>query len=233
MFCIKCGIQLSEGQTVCPVCETKVYHPDLVITEKNTYPKIPFKSEEFNRRGLMFVITMMFLIAMLIPLFLELGWHDMITWSGYASGGILAFYLIFLLPSWFKNPNPVIFVPTSFVTASLYLLYISISTEGDWYLTFALPVTLGLGLISTALAALLRYVKRGKLYTVGGFLIAIGVWTVLLEILIRYTFDVNSAFIWSTAPLTVFFILGIMLIVIGVVKPIKESLRRVFFIGRV
>ena len=62
MYCVKCGVKLSEGQTVCPLCETKVYHPDINVTEANTYPKIPFKSEEFNRKGLMFVLTMIFLV---------------------------------------------------------------------------------------------------------------------------------------------------------------------------
>lgn len=233
MYCIKCGIELSEGQTVCPVCETRVYHPDLQITEKSTYPKIPFKSEEFNRQGLIFVISMLFLIAMLLPLFLELGWHDRVSWSGYSSGGVLTFYLIFVLPFWFRHPNPVIFVPTSFATVILYLLYLCLATGGSWFLTFALPVTVGFALIVTALAALLRYVKRGVLYTVGGFLIALGLWTVLLEFLIRYTFGITSAFIWSSATLTVFSILGIMLIVIAVVKPLGDSLRRIFFIGKV
>jgi len=28
MFCIKCGVELSRGSAVCPICGTKVCHPD-------------------------------------------------------------------------------------------------------------------------------------------------------------------------------------------------------------
>ena len=79
----------------------------------------------------------------------------------------------------------------------------------------------------------MQYVKKGCLYTVGGMLIALGIWTVFLEWDIRTTFDVSTPFYWSLAPLTVLSMVGIMLIVIAIVKPLKESLRRIFFIGTV
>lgn len=233
MYCVKCGAKLSDGQTVCPLCETRVYHPDLTIKEESTYPKIPFKSEEFNRIGLMFVLTMIFLVPMILPIILELNWHADVSWSGYASGGALIFYTAFLMPYWFKKPNPVIFVPVTVALIIGLLLFICIKTEGNWFMTFALPVIGALGVILTAATAVLYYVKRGRLYTIGGMLIALGIWTVLLEYDIRTTFGVYTPFYWSLAPLTLFVVVGIMLIVIAIVKPLKESLRRIFFIGKV
>ena len=233
MYCIKCGAKLSEGQTVCPICETRVYHPDFSITEENTYPKIPFKSEEFNRKGLMFVLTMIFLIPIILPILLELDWRGEISWSGYASGGSLIFYVSFIMPYWFKKRYPVIFTPISFALIIGLLLFICYQTGGSWFMSFALPVAGSLGLIITAAVTLLHYVKKGCLYIIGGMLISLGMWTVLLEYDIRTTFDVATPFYWSVAPLTVFSVLGIMLIVIAIVKPLKESLRRIFFIGNV
>ena len=233
MYCIKCGAKLSDGQTLCPLCETKVYHPDFVVEAKDTYPKIPFKSEEFNRTSLMFVITMVFLLPLIIPIVLELGWHDRINWSGYVAGGTLLFYIIFILPCWFKRPNPVVFIPSDFAAIVLFLLYICIVTEGDWFMSFAFPAFGALGLLVSGVTALLHYVKRGALYTIGGGLILLGGWTVLLEFLIRTAFNVDLHFYWSGASLTVFFVIGAMLIVINTVKPMKESLRRIFFIGEV
>ena len=233
MYCVKCGVKLSEGQTVCPLCETKVYHPDIPVTEENTYPKIPFKSEEFNRKGLMFVLTMIFLVPFILPVLLELGWHSDVSWSGYASGGTLIFYVAFVMPYWFKRPNPVIFTPITFALAIGLLLFICIETGGNWFMSFAFPVAGMLGIIVTAATAVLHYVKKGCLYTVGGTLIALGLWTVLLEFDIRTTFGVSTPFYWSLAPLTVLSVVGIMLIVIAIVKPLKESLRRIFFIGNV
>lgn len=233
MYCAKCGVKLTDGQKICPICDTRVYHPDIHEVEENTYPEVPFKSEEFNRTGLMFVITMIFLIPLFLPIILELGWHDSINWSGYVAGGTLLFYTVFVLPYWFKRPNPVIFTPITFAMTVVYLLYICIATEGNWFMPFAFPAFGSLGLIATAVIALLHYVKKGALYTVGGGLIALGGWTVLLEFLIRKTFNINAHFYWSGASLTVFFVIGMMLIVIDIVKPMKESLRRIFFIGKV
>ena len=40
MFCIKCGVELTDGQSICPVCGTRVYHPDVPIKQAPpTYPK--------------------------------------------------------------------------------------------------------------------------------------------------------------------------------------------------
>ena len=231
MYCIKCGAKLSDGQTVCPICETKVYHPDIIISEENTYPKIPFKSEEFNRKGLMFVITMLFLVPLILPVLLELNWTGNVSWSGYASGGTVIFYAAFVMPYWFKKPNPVIFVPVTFALTIGLLLFISLETGGGWFMPFAFPVVGALAVICTAATAVLHYVRKGYLYTVGATSIALGAWTVLLEYDIRTTFGVATKFYWSLAPLTVMSIVGIMLIVIAIVKPLKESLRRIFFIG--
>ena len=233
MYCIKCGVALADGQTVCPICNTRVYHPDFEIQEKQTYPKVDFQSEEFNRVGLMFVITILLLIPLILPLILDLTWHGTISWSGYVTGGTLLFYVGFILPLWFKRPNPVIFVPCFFATATLYIFYIDLQNGSEWFFTFAFPLMFSLTAIITALTVLLHYLKRGKLYIIGGGLIALGIWTVLLEILIKLTFNAYTAFMWSSAPLTIFTLFGLMLIIIEIVKPLKESLRRIFFIGKI
>ena len=232
MYCIKCGTQLSEGQTICPICETKVYHPDFEIpADKSTYPKKDFKSEEFNRKGFMLVITIIFLIPLFLPMILELSWHHKVEWSGFVLGGVLLFYIALILPSWFKRPNPVIFVPSSMAAAIVYVLYICLHTGGRWFMPFAFPVSLALTVIVSALVTLLHYLKKGKLYIWGGFLIAFGIWTCLIEILIRSAFGVNIDFYWSTCTFALFFIVGMLLIIIEIVKPVKETLRKIFYIG--
>ena len=233
MFCIKCGAQLSDGQTICPICNTRVYHPDFEITEKSTYPKDNFVPEKLNRRGLMFVITVLCLVPVLLPVMLELSWYQSIVWSGYVAGGTVLLYVAFLLPWWFRHPNPVIFVPCSFAACIIYLFYISYQTGGDWFLPFAMPLTVSMGAMVSAVVTLHYYIGRGKLYSYGGFFIALGIWCGLLEMLIRLTFDVYTVFTWSVAPLTVFFIVGMLLIIVGIVKPFRESLRRVFYVGKV
>ncbi|MBR6682123.1 MAG: hypothetical protein IKL40_03970 [Clostridia bacterium] len=232
MFCVKCGVELTNGQAVCPVCNTKVCHPDFPVSEDGvTYPKKEFQSEEFNRKGLLFVITIIFALPIVISLLLEITMQNSVSWSGYVTGGVLLGYLMFILPAWFKNPNPVIFAPCDFAGICVLLLYISLQTRGGWFLSFAFPVTAVFGAIVTTVIALYRYIGRGRLYIVGGGLIALGVWTCLVEFFIRLTFNVHASFIWSLCPLATLFVIGMMLIIIGIVKPLKESLRKVFYLG--
>ena len=232
MYCIKCGTELSDSQAFCPICNTRVYHPDLDLPSGiSTYPRGEFKSEEFNKKGLMFVITVLFLIPLLLPMCLELSWTANVNWSGYVTGGTLLFYICFVLPCWFKHPSPAIFIPSSFVAITLYLLYICLETEGNWFFNFAMPITLSLGLIISTGSVLGRYLRCGKLYVYGGTIIALGAWTVLLELLIHIAFGALTEIFWSSVTMSFCFIIGMMLIIIGIVKPFKESLRKIFFIG--
>ena len=235
MYCVNCGAKLSDGQTLCPICETKVYHPDIEIKEESTYPKVPFEPEEINTSALMFVITMLFLIPLVVPVLLELVLTDFtdVSWSGYALGGTLIFYTVFVMPYWFKKPNPVIFSSATFVLSILLLHFINYKVEGSWFWSFAFPVSGVLSIIIVATITLSYYIKKGYLYIFGGSFIALGIWSVLLEYDINTTFLVSEHLRWSFAPLAIFCIIGITLLVIAIVKPFRESLRRKFFVGKV
>ena len=230
MYCINCGIELSKGQAVCPICQTRGVHPDFPPDpELYPYPAKPFPSEAYNRKGLMFVFTVIAILIMGMPLLLELLLSHHIVWSGYVAGGVFLGYIFFLLPLWFRNPNPVIFVPCDFAATALYLLYIDLKTGGGWFLSFAFPVTLMLGAIVTTLTVLFHYLRRGRLYIAGGGLIALGVFSVLLELFIWITFNPPHFLFWSLFPLIALGVLGMMLIIIAIVKPFKESLRKYFY----
>ncbi|MBE6960677.1 MAG: hypothetical protein E7448_08170 [Ruminococcaceae bacterium] len=230
MYCINCGIELSQGQAICPICKTKVSHPDFPADQSlATYPARPFQSEEYNRRGLLFVLTVIWALLTILPVMLEWMLFRGIGWSGYVTGGMALAYLLFFLPAWFKNPNPVIFVPSDFAGVGLYLLYVNWAVNGNWFLSFALPVIAFLALIVTAICALLRYLRWGRLYIIGGGLIALGLFSVYLEFFVYYTFEAISFVFWSLFPLVAFVLLGMMLIIVAIVKPFKESLRKYFY----
>ena len=234
MFCIKCGVELTDGQSICPVCGTRVYHPDVPIKEAPpTYPKKDFESEEFNRKGILFVVTILLALTAALSIMFDLSLGDVATWSGYVAGGIGVFYFCVILPLWFKRATPAIFVPVGFAAILLYLLYIDLHTGGNWFLSFAFPVVGTLGLIMTAVTTVFHYVPRGRLYTVGGGLIALGGWTLLLEFFIHLTFELPGHVIWSPFPCATLAVFGLMLIIIAIVGPLKDSLKRVFYVGKV
>lgn len=232
MYCVNCGVKLADSEKRCPLCNTAVYHPD--IERPNTPPPYPTKGtmpEKVNPIGMLFVITFLFLQPILITLFCDIQLNMKITWSAYAVGGILLAYIIIVLPYWFKKPNPVIFTPIDFAGCALMVAYINYARGEDWFLSFALPVIGYFAAIVCTDITLCKYVKKGYLYIFGGTAIAFAGLFVLIEILVGITFKESIKIIWSPYPAVASILLGLMLIIIAICKPFKESLRKIFFIG--
>lgn len=89
-------------------------------------------------------------------------------------------------------------------------------------MSFALPVTAAAGLILTAAVTLLKYVRKGYLFIFGGTIILSGRLHGAGEFLLNLNFHVHDEFIWSFYPFSVSFILGVMLIVIGICRPAQR-----------
>ena len=229
MYCIKCGVKLGDTEKVCPLCNTVVYHPSLQQKEvrplypKNNIPKIQANPKAFNG---MFII--LFFIPMLICLFSDLQTDKTLEWFGIAAGGLVVGYLIIALPLWFKKPNPVIFIPCDFGAIILYLHYINYAVDGDWFLTFAFPISFCFGLIICAVITLNYYLHNGKLYIFGGGTMALGLLILLIEFLLDITLNVE--FIgWSLYPLVILFFLGGSLIYLGINASAREVMERKLF----
>ena len=232
MYCIKCGVELADSEKRCPLCGTPVFHPDLPrnLTEPPYPADLRIRREDVNRSGILFVLTVVALLPAILSLLCDWRINGTIVWSGYAAGAIGLLYVMIVLPLWFRHPNPVIFVPVDFAAIGLYLLYLNFATGGHWFLSFAFPVTGAIGLLVTAVVVLTRYLHGGWLYIYGGAFILAGGLAVLVEFLINLTFQLHETFFWSFYPLAAGVILGLMLIVIAICKPLRESLQRKFFL---
>ena len=232
MYCIKCGVELADSEKVCPLCGTRVFHPDLPQAqgEPPYPPQEQARPEEVSHTGALFVLTVLLALPAVLSILCDWRVNGQIVWSGYSVGGAALLYVMVVLPLWFRRPNPVIFVPVDFAAIILYLLYIDLATGGHWFLTFAFPVAGSIGALITTMVALLRYVRRGYLYIFGGALIAAGGLAMLLEFLLNLTFGVHQTFFWSFYPLAAGVLLGVMLIIIAVCPPLRRSLHRKFFL---
>lgn len=231
MYCVKCGVKLADTEKVCPLCGTPVFHPDITRDAADAmYPAGKHPTSPAASVWPLIIFSAAFLLPILIVLLCDIQLNGELNWSGYVVGALITAYVIIVLPMWFRSPNPVIFVPCGFACIALYVLYIHFATNGSWYLTLALPVIGGVCAIVTAAVALIRYVKRGKLYIFGGAFIAAGGLTLLTEFLINYTFGLSHFIGWSLYSLTTFVLLGGILIFLAICRPARESMERLFFI---
>ena len=230
MYCVKCGVELADSQRSCPLCSTPVYFPELDPDRERAYPK-QNKPEIVNARGVHFVITFAFMIAIAICLIADQAIGNGMGWSFYVLGGMALAYVILILPGWFSRRHPAVFVPCNFAAIALYVGYINYANGDKWFLSFALPLIGGVGLIVSSIVILSYYIRRGYLYIWGGALIATAGHCILTEWLAVCTFPNQRMFLWSLYPATTFFLVGVMLIIVAIVKPFRESLRRIFFLG--
>ena len=227
MYCVKCGVKLAEGEQVCPLCHTPVWNPD-ELEKKPKYPdRLPQHYNEADIPGAV-VLTVISLIIISVVISVCLGLYKKLSWGGYAVGGTILLYIIAVLPKWFRNPNPVIFVPVDHAAVALFLLYVSLVTGGNWFLSFALPVVLISCLISETVICLLKYQKKGRLFILAGFLITVGLCLVLVEFLEHITFH-KAMFRWSQYAAGVLFIIGLFLLITALVRPLRRAVERRFF----
>lgn len=231
MYCIKCGVELSDSKRACPLCGTVPYHPELQETgELPPYPPFVKPEKKVKRSLIMLLFTLLYGLCAAQLMLLDAVISGGLSWSFFAVGGMALFYVAVGLPLWFKKPNPVIFTPCFFAAAELYLLSIDLLTGGGWFLSFAFPVAGIAGLIATAVVTLIKYVKGGHFFTVGGAVIAAGAYAILVEMFAVFTFDPIVFHMWSLYPASGCFILGMALIVLGICKPLRAWFAKKFFI---
>ena len=229
MYCIKCGVKLADTENKCPLCNTV---PGTYVREQKNvrplYPKNNYPTPSIKPQAMNGSVLILFLIPLFITFFVDLQRDGEISWFVYVAGAITLGYLFFALPCWFKKPNPVVFVPCDFAAIAVYLFLINMMTSGNWFYSFALPVTLGTAIIVTAVVVLTRYLKKGRLYVIGGAFMAFGAFMILIELIINYTFGLSSSG-WSVYTLISQFLFGGMLIYIAINKSFREKMERRFF----
>ncbi len=233
MYCAKCGVELQQGAATCPLCGLPVYHPDVDESpEPPPYPRYTGE-ETVSHGGLLFIVTFAFAIPLIVCLLTDLLMDGAVSWSGYVAGGLLTAYAALCLPLWFRRPNPVIFFPIAMAAALALTLYICLHTGGRWFLPFAFPVGGAALALGETVIVLLRYAVGGErhriLYVFGGASIATGGLCLLIEFLIRVAFGTPMRW-WALYPLTALLLVGVMLIVIGACKPLRQSFHKKFFI---
>lgn len=231
MYCVNCGVKLSDTEKRCPLCQTAVYHPDIPPRDAEPlYPEGLGPVPQIHPLLALIVVTAAYLIAIGVSLACDLQIGGGLTWAGYVIGGLLVSYVAIILPLWFKNPNPVIFVPCDFAAVGLFLLYINLATGGKWFLSFAFPVTGFIGLLVTAVVVLRRYIHRGRLYVFGGAIMALAAFMPLLEFLLSITFPAVGFIGWYLYPLIALGLLGAMLLFLAICRPARHTMARKFFI---
>ncbi len=231
MYCINCGVKLSDTEKSCPLCGTVLQRPDTVNTLADSlYPKNKYpKTKRVSKIGILIAVSIMAFISAVVTFVCDLQINGSVTWSAYVIGAVVSVYASFVLPFWFKKPNPVVFTALFFVMSGLYVLFINLITRGDWFLSFAFPTVGIIGIIVTAVVTLTHYLKCGKLFVFGGAFMAFGGFMPLMELFLSITFDIEFIW-WSLYPMVPLVTAGLIIIFFAATPSAREAFERKFFL---
>ena len=216
MYCVKCGVRLQDGTENCPLCQTPVWNPESMELEQKFPDNLPKHHRESDLPGAV-AMTVLSIIAVIVTIIVCFRLYGELRWGGFVVLGVVLFYVVAVLPRWFRSPRGEIFVPIDYTVVALYLLYICVKTGGNWCC-----------LLSTAMICLLKYVRGGRLFIFGGFLILLGGLTVLVEFFEHLSFGAPM-FRWSLYSLSVFGVAGAFLLIAGMIPSMRQELERRFF----
>ena len=226
MYCANCGVKLADTEKTCPLCGTEAYHPDIDRPEVDPlYPRDYIPKNSLSKATIHIIIFTLFFISTFVTLYSDFYVSKRLTWSAYVIFSLAIVYIVIILPSWFKKPSPAVFVPIDFLAIALFLHYINYATNGNWFLTLAFPLVTYLGLVVTAASVLLYYLKKGHLYVIGAFFIALGVYMEVIELFLMITFNKNFDG-WSLYPMIPLVIIGLGMIAISISRSARELLAR-------
>lgn len=230
MYCVYCGVKLQEGAEECPLCHTPVT-AELLAEKKgqsaysDRYPREEKRAAKYVTLGLVTIIMAAVGLGCLIFCLKSLGQAG---WSGYVSMSLALLWVLFVLPLLFPRWRPMIFLPVDFACLAGFLLYICWKTGGNWFLSFAFPVTGIAAVLTLAGVAMMRYIVAGRLRLMSLLLIAIGLSFMLVEFFQHITFG-TPMFVWSLYCVSVVCLIGVFLLIASFVPPLRAYLRRKFF----
>ena len=229
MYCVYCGVKLQEGAGECPLCHTPVICPTARETAgRSLYPDRLPPEEKHGRTLLVWLLSTVMAAACLGCLIFCLHTFREVSWSGYVMMGSALIWVLLLFPLLFRRFRPMIFLPIDFACIAGFLVYINAKTGGNWFLSFAFPVTGIVAVMTLTGVALMRYLTQGRLRLMSLLVIAIGLSFMLIEFFAHITFG-QPMFLWSLYCMTGFCLVGLFLFIASFIPPLSAYLRRTFF----
>ena len=230
MYCVYCGVKLQAGSGECPLCHTPVaIVPKPESTEKSLYSdRLPEAEKNHGRILAVWLLTTVVVAVCLGCLIFCLRTYREAAWSGYVLVTAALIWITLLFPLLFRRFRPMIFLPVDFVCVAGSLLYICAKNEGNWFLSFAFPVTGIVGVLTLLGVAIFRYIRQGRLRLLGLYLVLIGASFILVEFFQHITFG-TPMFVWSLYCVCAFGALGLFLFIATLIPPLHAHLRKTFF----
>ncbi len=228
-YCVNCGVELDATLKKCPLCETKVYHPDKEESPatEQTFPKKKGEVEEVSQKeGIIFVSVLLLTIAVTCTL-LNILVYNSNRWSVPVIGICITLW-VFFMAAVFSNKITIYgMLLADAVAIGNCIFMVSLITENNrWYYQIGLPIVIVLfGLLEISVFVC----KRCKVALLAGticfFVITAGL-CMTTELALDWYFNQVVALSWSAIVLTACAIIVVFLILILMMGRLRNNIRR-------
>ncbi|MCK4259305.1 MAG: hypothetical protein KAX49_10030 [Halanaerobiales bacterium] len=158
------------------------FYPIISVLLFGIFTMLPLFVIKNNPLGIVTIDT----VAVLIFLLLLDCYTDAVTWAWYFVFGIGLAWICFVLPFIVKKLGAIKIILIDGLAIALYLYFIEFYTEsGPWFLSLGLPIVFVLTIIPLVIAILAYFSVLKGLAITGTIFIAIGLESVLIEMIVN------------------------------------------------
>lgn len=230
-YCVNCGVELDETEHCCPLCQTRVYHPERLGSSGGA-PPFPTRRElvpPVSKLELALLLTVLYLSAAVSCGLLNLLLGRGVFWSLYVMAALAMLWIWTVLPLIFRRMHPLSRLLLDLGAVAVYVYCVALELDGQhWFWGLALPVILLAGGVLLALGLCLDGGKRSVLSTIILFILALGLFLLGVELLIDRWIQGRFSPSWSLVVAAICVSLSIPLTVIRHVPSLREAARRMF-----
>lgn len=231
-YCVNCGVKLGESEQSCPLCQTKVYHPD-APPKPDAIP--PFPPGQSGRRKMKpqyghLIVTLMTILPVFLSVICDYSINRHMVWSGFVLGGATLLYCCVFVPMFLPKRHFFAYLGLDFLACFFFLFYIEQITGGSWFRSFALPVTLSVFGFLAVVYLFKRLKRRSDLLFCAAIFFLSGLECVFIEVMVNRRFLHSAHLVWSFFPLITFSLLALFLFILYKNKRLRRKFEKFFFI---
>lgn len=228
-YCVNCGVELEKSEKKCPLCGVAAVNPaELPDDCARAFPeRRDILEHAFDRQLWVQVVSVLLAVPAVICLVANILVSNAVTWSLYVIGGMAVSWVFCVSPFLFKKYFPLLWIVAGTLATLGYLYLIEILSPGEgWFIPLALPIVLGVAVLSLALLLLIQKGILKELYAAAGVFAAVGILTTLIELSISLNATGAVHLAWSWYSLVSCLAMAVVLAIIERRLLVKEKLKR-------
>jgi hypothetical protein len=230
-YCVNCGVKLDDGASVCPLCDTPVINPNILVDSRapRHYPPPQIVTPVIQNHFSVIAASVLLLLGSVICLIIDAAINRSFTWSLVVAASAALFWIITLLPLLLPRTNAYTLttLDSLCLVAYLYLMQLIFPQEA-WLLSLGLPMVIACGLAVMLIIFLSQIGLLRKLSLISCSLTLLGALMVLLETRLDLFLDGRLHLQWSWVAFGVAFSLALLLAVIDIFQGLKNELKKRF-----